>query len=56
MYRLKGDSDERLYHPKAVSMGQEVQSSLLVSGEAAVICPGTYSKGQGVTHAGLDLP
>ncbi len=56
MYRLKGDSDERLYHPKAVSMGQEAQSFLLVSEEATVISPGIFSKGQGATHAGLDLP
>ncbi len=56
MYRLKWYSDERLYHPKSVLMGQEAQSFLLVSGEAAVTSPGIFRKGQGVTHAGLDLP
>ncbi len=56
MDRLQVHSYERLSHPKAVSMGQEVQSFLLVSGEAAVISTGIFSKGQGVTHAGLDLP
>ncbi len=55
MYRLKGDSDERLYHPRAVSMGQEAQPFLLVSEEATVISPGIFSKGQGVTPAAFDL-